>query len=71
MAREGGEPRFGVSVLGVPADSRALPGGVRLAEDDAVLDAELDGAGIEAGAVLRLGPQGASCGSPPPARARR
>lgn len=57
MAQEGEEPRFGVSVLGVPADSRALPAGVRLGTGDAVLDAELDGAGIEPGAVLRLGPR--------------
>lgn len=57
MAREGDEPRFGVSVLGVPEDSRALPAGVRLGDETAVVDAELDGAGIEAGAVLRLGPR--------------
>ena len=57
MAQAGEQPRFGVSVLGVPADSRALPAGVRLDDRSAVLDDELDGAGIDRGALLRLGPR--------------
>lgn len=58
MAQAGGEPRFGVSVLGVPADSRTLPEGLRLGAGEAVLDAELDAAGIAPGTMLRLGPRG-------------
>lgn len=57
MAQRDGEPRFGVSVLGVRPDSRALPPGVRLTDATTVLDAELDGAGIERGAVVRFGPR--------------
>lgn len=57
MAEVGDEPRFGVSVLGVAADSRALPGGVVLGPGEAVLDAELDAAGIEPGAIVRVGPR--------------
>lgn len=48
--------RFGVSVLGVPADSRALPAGVRLTDGSAVLDTDLDGAGIATGDALVVGP---------------
>lgn len=58
MAQAGGEPRFGLSVLGVPPDSRTLPAGIRLDADAAVLDAELDAAGIAPGTTLRLGPRG-------------
>lgn len=57
MAQRDGEPRFGVSVLGLPSDSRALPGGLRLGPGEAVLDVELDGAGIAPGTTLTLGPR--------------